>query len=144
MPTRSGRRAKTCRSRRSASIGSCRFHDYADFARDYAGIGKAASTALRINGRERVFLTIAGVDDEPIDETSDLYINLDLALRRFGAAQQPFRIGVRRALFLVIRATIAIDPDYEWTDVSARVRAALLDAFGLQPLRLHAVSARAA
>lgn len=106
--------------------------DYADFARDYAGIGKAASTALRINGRERVFLTIAGVDDEPIDETSDLYVNLDLALRRFGAAQQPFRIGVRRALFLVIRATIAIDPDYEWADVSARVRAALLDAFGFE------------
>jgi predicted phage baseplate assembly protein len=41
--------------------------DYADFARTYAGIGKASSVQLRTSGRQLVNVTIAGADNIPID-----------------------------------------------------------------------------
>ena len=55
--------------------------DYEDFARTYAGIGKAAATTVRDGRRGIVHVTIAGIDDEPIDETSDLFLNLQASLR---------------------------------------------------------------
>ena len=58
--------------------------DYADFARVFAGVGKATATRLTAGHRRVVFVTVAGVDDIPIDESSDLLVNLRRALHRFG------------------------------------------------------------
>lgn len=110
--------------------------DYEDFARTYAGIGKAAATTLRAGRRAVVHVTIAGIDDEPIDETSDLFANLLASLRRYGDPHQPLALQVRRALTLVVTAKIAIEPDYEWADVQPRVRAALLERFGFAAAQL--------
>jgi hypothetical protein len=110
--------------------------DYEDFARGYAGIGKAVATTLRGGARQVVHVTIAGIDDVPIDETSDLYVNLVESLRRYGDPHQPLRVDVRRALALVVEARIAIHPDYEWADVAARVRTALVERFGFATAQL--------
>lgn len=110
--------------------------DYEDFARTYAGIGKAAATTLRDGRRGVVHVTIAGIDDEPIDETSDLFLNLQASLRTYGDPHQPVRVQVRDALSLLVEARIAIEPDYEWADVQPRVRAALLDRFGFAAAQL--------
>ena len=47
--------------------------DYADFARTFAGIGKAAAVKVSDGRRQVIHLTIAGADDIPIATTSDLY-----------------------------------------------------------------------
>jgi predicted phage baseplate assembly protein len=104
--------------------------DYADFARTFAGIGKASSVSLT-DGRQRVVhLTVAGADDAPLDETSDLIRNLREALRDFGEPSQPFVVAIRELRVLVIAARIRIDPDYLWEKVESAVRATMLDAFG--------------
>jgi hypothetical protein len=104
--------------------------DYEDFARTYAGIGKAASALLSDGRRQVVHLTIAGSDDIPIATTSDLFINLRSALRQYGDPMQGLQVALRKLNLLVISAKVKLDPDYLWTAVEPKIRAALLDTFG--------------
>jgi hypothetical protein len=104
--------------------------DYDDFARTYAGIGKAASALLSDGRRQVVHLTIAGSDDIPIATTSDLFINLRNALRQYGDPMQGLQVALRKVNLLVISAKVKLDPDYLWTAVEPKIRAALLETFG--------------
>ncbi|OGB24086.1 MAG: putative baseplate assembly protein [Burkholderiales bacterium RIFCSPLOWO2_02_FULL_57_36] len=106
--------------------------DYADFARTFAGIGKAAARRLSDGRRQLVHLTIAGADDMPIDTTSDLYRNLLAALRQFGDAALPVQVDLRELLLLALSARIALAPDHQWEPVALRVRQSLLDHFGFR------------
>lgn len=110
--------------------------DYKDFARLYAGIGK--STALEIsNGHQQlVHVTIAGADGIPIDETSDLFLNLRQALLDFGDPYQPLKLAIRELMFIVISANVKIKTDYQWEPVVAELRATLLDTFGFEQREL--------
>lgn len=103
--------------------------DYADFARTFAGIGKSLAARFSDGRRELVHVTIAGADDIPIDESSDLFRNLTQALRRFGDPYQPLKVEVRELMFLVISAGIRILPGYLWEPVVTNVRVRLLDTF---------------
>ena len=104
--------------------------DYADFARTYAGIAKASSARLSDGRRLIVHVTIAGVDDIPIDQTSDLYQNLVQALEQNGDPYQPLQVAVRKLKLLVISAGVKVLPDYQWESVEPKVRAALLSSLG--------------
>lgn len=106
--------------------------DYADFTRTFAGIGKATAIRLADGRREIVHVTIAGAEDVPIDPTSDLYLNLLLALRQYGDPYQPFQVDVRELLLLVISANVRILPDYVWDTVATQVRTRLLDTFSFE------------
>jgi len=101
--------------------------DYADFARTFAGIGKAAAAELSDGRRGVVHLTIAGADDIPIATTSDLYRNLRLALARAGDPWTPVQIALRELLLLVVIAGVRIHPDYLWSAVAPQIRARLYD-----------------
>jgi hypothetical protein len=106
--------------------------DYADFARTFAGIGKAASARLS-NGRQLiVHVTIAGKDDIPIDQNSDLYRNLVLALEQSGDPHQPLQVALRRLKLLVISAGVKVQAGYQWVSVAPNLRSALLDFFGFE------------
>lgn len=102
--------------------------DYADFARTFGGVGKAAARKLG----NLVQVTIAGAGDAPIDPTSDLYRNLLQALQRYGDPSLPLRLGVRELLALTLSAKVGLAPDYVWEAVEPSLRAALLDAFGFE------------
>jgi len=104
--------------------------DYADFARTFAGIAKAVATRTSDGAREIVYLTIAGVDDAPIEPTDALLRNLAAALRSLGDPDLPFVVAPRELKALVLSAGVAIDADRAWEDVAAEVRATLLDTFG--------------
>jgi Baseplate J-like protein len=104
--------------------------DYEDFARTFAGVGKASAARLTDGRVQLVHVTIAGEDDIPILEDSDLFRNLEAALRQFGDPRQPLRLEVREAAFLFLQAKVRVLPDYEWDKVEPKIRAALLDAFG--------------
>lgn len=104
--------------------------DYEDFARTYAGIAKASSARLSDGRRQLVHLTIAGSDDIPIATTSDLFLNLQQALRQFGDPYQSIQIAVRKLKLLVISAKVRLKPDYLWEAVEPVLRAALIEKFG--------------
>lgn len=104
--------------------------DYADFTRRFAGIAKALAIKTSDGQRELVYLTIAGVDDAPIDESSDLYRNLLEALHDLGDPDLPLRVDLRELKMLVLSANIKLQVDYQWEPVVTAVRAQLLDTFG--------------
>ena len=104
--------------------------DYADFARLFAGIEKASAARLPTRHGFLVHVTVAGVDDIPIDDTSDLHRSLLASLEQFGDPYLPVKLERRVLSLLVVSATVRIDPDYEWETVEAALRAAMLDYFG--------------
>jgi predicted phage baseplate assembly protein len=106
--------------------------DYGDFTRTFAGIGKAQARRLSDGHRQLVHITIAGADDIPIDQDSDLYRNLLLALRRFGDPSLPVRVEPRELVVLVLSANVRIKPNNLWEPVVTALRIALLDRFGFQ------------
>lgn len=125
-------------ARRNAPLGVKVFdrlvsvRDYEDFARAFAGIGKASATRLSDGRRQVVHLTVAGADDIPIAGDSDVYRHLLAALGRFGDPQQPLRVEVRELLLLIIGAGVRLLPDYLWASVEPKIRATLLDTFGFE------------
>jgi predicted phage baseplate assembly protein len=104
--------------------------DYADFSRTFAGVGKAVAARLSDGRRQVVHVTIAGEDDIPIDDTSDLFRNLGDALHRYGDPFLPVKLAVREQLVLVMSARVKVQADYQWETVEAATRAALLGEFG--------------
>ncbi|HRQ40304.1 MAG TPA: putative baseplate assembly protein [Chloroflexota bacterium] len=103
--------------------------DYADFARTFAGIGKASAVRLADGRRQVVHLTIAGAGDIPIDKNSDLYRNLSQAVRQFGDPYQPVQIDIYGRKLLIISGKVRVLPDYLWEAVAPQIRARLLDTF---------------
>ncbi|MFQ4147460.1 putative baseplate assembly protein [Arthrobacter sp. LAPM80] len=110
--------------------------DYAAFAATFAGVGKSSSALLHAGGSALIQVTIAGVEDAPIDATSDLFRNLRSALTLYGDPQLRVKLVVREELALVLGATIKVAADYDWTLVEPAVRAALLAAFGFDAMAL--------
>ena len=106
--------------------------DYGDFARTFGGVGKAFATRLSDGQREVVHVTIAGVDDAPIAESSDLFLNLQTALTRFGDPALPVILAIRELLLLVISARVRLLPDYVWEKVAPRIRTKLLDTLSFE------------
>jgi hypothetical protein len=100
--------------------------DYANFARKFAGIGKASSRRLSDGRQLFVHLTIAGKDDIPIDPNTDLYRALQQALLLAGDPHQPIQIALRRLKVLIISAGVKVLPDYQWETVAVNLRSALL------------------
>ena len=106
--------------------------DYEDFARVYAGIGKALAVEIPDGRHQIVHVTIAGADDIPIDETSDLFRNLRQALHDFGDPFQPILLAVRELMMIVISTRVRIQPDCHWEPVVKNLRTALLESFGFE------------
>jgi len=106
--------------------------DYANFARTFAGIGKASAARLTDGQRQLMHLTIAGADDIPIETYSDLYLNLCQALRKYGDPYQPIQVSIRKLKLLVISAQVRVLPDYQWELVEPKIRKQLLDTFSFE------------
>jgi hypothetical protein len=103
--------------------------DYADFACTFAGISKASATALSDGRRRLVHLTIGGTGDIEIDIHSDLYRNLDEAIRKYGDPYQPFVVDPREKMVIAGAARVRVDPDYLWQNVAPKIHGALIDTF---------------
>jgi hypothetical protein len=106
--------------------------DYADFARTYAGIGKASAVRLSDGRRQLVHLSIVGADNIPIDESSDLFQNLFQSLRLYGDPNEPLAMALAGVMFIIISARVRLLPDYALEFVEPKIRAALLDFFSFE------------
>jgi predicted phage baseplate assembly protein len=110
--------------------------DHADFALGFAGVDKAAAQ-LRAGepegptaGLATVEVVIAGAEDVPIEDDSDLLSNLRAAFRIHGDPMLRTVVRVARAVPLVLEAHVRIDPRYEWAHVEAALRERLLERSG--------------
>ena len=104
--------------------------DYQDFARAWAGIGKASSVLLSDGLSQFVHLTICGTTDQPLETSSALYANLVASLAANGDPHLPVRVAPGQIDLIVLAASVHLGPGYQWSDVSAAVRAALLAGYG--------------
>lgn len=104
--------------------------DFEDFARAFAGIGKAKAVALWRGETELVHITIADANGDQIADTADLFGNLRDAIN---AARDPLRavvLGSFQPRFFELEARVLIDQAYLWEDVKVAIEDALVAAFG--------------
>src|SRR5262249_34853018 len=102
-------------SRRAAALDRLvSVQDYEDYARAFAGLGKARATRRPRHGRLGVHLTIAGAGDAAIDETSDLYKSLVRSLRLNGDPSEPVEVAIRLRVVLVVEIHVRLLPRYLW------------------------------
>jgi predicted phage baseplate assembly protein len=103
--------------------------DYEDFARAFAGIGKAQAVAIW-NGETRlVYLTVAGANGDSVDSSSPLFKSLRAAIDVFRDPVQQVQLAGFTGLTFSLQAMVLVDPRFVIGDVIAAVKAALLDAF---------------
>ncbi len=110
--------------------------DYADFARTFAGIGKANAQRLSDGRRQLVHLTVAGAENIPIDDGSDLLLNLRLALQKQGDPYQVVQVAACVVDLLVMKAQIRLQADYLWEAMATTIRKKLLEHFGFEQREL--------
>ena len=101
--------------------------DYEDFARAFAGIGKARADVVWDGAAERLVLTVADSNGGAVQET--LYDNL---LDAIESARDPLRelvLSSYQPLVFQLKASLLIDQTYLWEAVESAVTEALLAAF---------------
>ncbi len=101
--------------------------DYEDYARAFAGIGKAHADVVWDGEAEHLVLTVADSNGDEVKDT--LYDNL---LTSIEDARDPLREVVLRSyqpLVFQLSAKLLLDEAYLWDDVAAAVEEALLAAF---------------
>lgn len=110
--------------------------DYADFARGFAGIGKAAACALWV-GRERIaHLTVAPDGEGAFAPDAPTLANLRAAIELVRNPVHRVEIAPHAPLFFSLAARVIHDPAYLPEDVEAAARALLEDRFGHRARRL--------
>lgn len=103
--------------------------DYEYFARAFAGIGDVRA-ALVADGRYQcVHVTIAGVDDAPLDPNEPPMTTLVAAYAQFGDPALPVIVDIRERISLLIQASIALNKDADKDEVEAAVRSRVAQAF---------------
>jgi hypothetical protein len=110
--------------------------DFEDFARAFAGIGKAQATWLWDGERRVVHVTIAAATsngvDHTIDPRSQLFANLAVAMDAARDTAQRLIIASYEPLYFRLKARVLIDPAYLASKVLVAVTAALRDAYAFE------------
>jgi predicted phage baseplate assembly protein len=121
--------------------------DYEDFARAFAGVGKALATWTWDGERRGVFLTVAGADGADVPEGSELMKNLLAAMRAAGDAGVPLTVASYGPRLFRLKAKVKVGDDYVTEKVLAEVERALRAHFSFdardfgQPVTLGEVLA---
>ncbi len=103
--------------------------DHEDYARAFAGIGKARADALWDGERQLVHLTVAAADGGPVDPASATFKDLRASLDAARHASRPLFLSPHTQLRFGLSARVATDPDLVRDQVLAELRAALAAAF---------------
>jgi hypothetical protein len=104
--------------------------DFAAFAHDYRGIGKAIATELHVGMRSVVCITIATTALTSPIEGSDIFVSLRDALALVAPPGRSIRIEGFVDLSAQVTVALLIDRAFRRADVEAAVRAKLGSAFG--------------
>ena len=106
--------------------------DFEDFARTFAGIGRAQAQALWDGQHHLVYLTVADAKGRPLTATSTTYKSLRDAIDRARDPGQPVRIADFDSRFFNLDALIRVDRRHNLEQVRAAVEAALRVAFAFE------------
>ncbi|WP_251023540.1 putative baseplate assembly protein [Streptomyces sp. ISL-10] len=105
-------------------------HDYQDFARAFAGVGKAEARRCIDGSRQLVHVTVAAADDAPLEPGSLLLTSLRAALSRYGDPALPVRVEACERVRIVLSLGVRTAPDHSPDKVERLVREALLARLG--------------
>ncbi|NDJ25884.1 putative baseplate assembly protein [Nostoc sp. B(2019)] len=103
--------------------------DYEDFARAFAGIGKAQAKLLWAGETQQVHITVAAIGGAAVLPDSALYINLVKAIDDARDPVQQVQVDSYEPLAFNLEAKLLIDQRYLPDKVLAQVKAALLKRF---------------
>jgi predicted phage baseplate assembly protein len=106
--------------------------DYEEFARAFAGIGKARAAVLWNGQTKLLHLTIAGVREGEINSKSDLHRSLLEALGDFHDPLQPVRLDSYTPQRFYLQARVLVDLSYLAAAVLENARATLLRTFSFE------------
>ena len=111
--------------------------DYEDFARNFAGVGKASATQLW-SGRTKVLhLTIAPEEDIELASNADLLTKLTAALDGVRDIARSVVIQPYARIYLRTAAKIVVDRAYVLADVERDIRASIEQHFGFMQRMLN-------
>jgi len=103
--------------------------DYEDFARSFAGIGKALATWVWTGQRRAVHLTVAGAEGVEVDPDGDLGKKLVGALRLAGDPRVPLVFESYQPRFFILSAAVKVDPAHLPEKVLAALEEKLRESF---------------
>ena len=103
--------------------------DYEYFARGFAGIGDVRAALLSDGRYQCVHVTVAGVDDAPLDPAEPPMTALVAAYAQFGDPALPIIVEARERVSLLIEASVALDEAADSEQVEAAIRRRVADAF---------------
>lgn len=103
--------------------------DFEDYARAFAGVGKAAAAELWDGERRLVHVTVAGADGGEVAEGSDLRDNLIDSIDGARHADLPVVLDSFEPLSFNVEAKVLVEGDYIAEDVLGAVEERLLDLF---------------
>jgi hypothetical protein len=103
--------------------------DYEDFARAYAGIGKAQAIVLWNGKTELVHVTIADSYGDTIDPGTELHKNLSKAIDTYRDRLEMVQIDTFEKHLFQLEAKLLIEEKYDVKNVLAAAQAALESAF---------------
>jgi len=109
--------------------------DYEDFARAFAGVGKALATWTWSGEQRGVFVTVAGADGASIPAGTPLYKNLLAAMRAAGDTNVPLSLASYVQKFFRLKAKIKVHEDYEAEPVLAAAESLLRERFSFAARR---------
>jgi predicted phage baseplate assembly protein len=103
--------------------------DYEDFARGFAGVGKARGAAVWDGDGRLVHVTVAAVDGNTVDPTSALYTNLVAAIAALSDGIERYAVDSFVPRHFALEASILVDADRTPDDVLAAAIAAVTAAY---------------
>lgn len=105
--------------------------DYADYARTFAGVGKARGDVLWDGVRRIVHLTVAGASGTLLGPTSTIPGDLRAAIDRDRHPTIHVEISPHVPATFVVTLRLLAAADRRWDDVAAALQAELLDRFSI-------------
>ena len=106
--------------------------DYEDFARAFAGIGKAQAVVLWTGGLQQVHITVAAIAGDPVPTEGGLYQSLVSAIDATRDPVQQVQIDSYDLLRFNLEARLMIDSRYIVDRVLENVQFALFDRFNFE------------
>ncbi|HEY9659076.1 MAG TPA: putative baseplate assembly protein, partial [Allocoleopsis sp.] len=106
--------------------------DYEDFARSFAGIGKAQATVISTGNTQSVHITVAAIGGEAVLPTTALYENLMLAIANAHDPMQLVQVESYEKLLFNLEASLLIDGRYKLDRVLLQVRQAVERRFAFE------------
>jgi uncharacterized phage protein gp47/JayE len=106
--------------------------DYADFARGFAGVGKAAAYEVEYRGDRIVLVAIASANGDTVTDKDELYRKLKVAIDSYKDPTARFLLRSFNKMLFDIRTKVLVSEDREFEDVKADVKDALKKAFSFE------------